>query len=93
MNVTTLSETEHREQLQKEGFGHIFVWEDGPSSYYPDHAHAGPTSHIILAGEMTLTMEGRPRTFRAGERCDVPAEARHSARMGPQGCRYLVGEK
>ena len=29
----------------------------------------------------------------AGERCDVPAGAVHSARMGPQGCRYLIGEK
>ena len=33
------------------------------------------------------------RTYRAGERCDVPAQAVHSARMGPQGCRYLIGEK
>jgi hypothetical protein len=34
---------------------------------------------------MTLTMDGESHTYRAGERCDVPAGAAHSARMGPGG--------
>ena len=42
---------------------------------------------------MTLTMDAESHTYRAGERCDVPAGAVHSARMGPGGCRYLVGER
>jgi quercetin dioxygenase-like cupin family protein len=51
------------------------------------------TTHIILSGEMALTMDGVTKTYRAGERCDVPANAVHSARMGPKGCRYLIGER
>ena len=86
-------ETQLRKQLESEGFGHTFVWQDGPGTYYPDHTHAGLTAHIILDGEMTLTMRGKSQTYRVGERYDVPAEAIHSAQMGPQGCRYLVGEK
>jgi len=42
---------------------------------------------------MTLTMGGQSHTYRVGERCDVPAGAVHSARMGPAGCRYLIGER
>jgi quercetin dioxygenase-like cupin family protein len=42
---------------------------------------------------MTLTMDGQSHTYRAGERCDVPAGAVHAARMGSAGCRYLVGER
>jgi mannose-6-phosphate isomerase-like protein (cupin superfamily) len=80
-------------QLRAEGFSHTFVWQDGPRAHYPDHTHAGLTAHIILDGEMTLTMDGKSETYRAGDRCDVPAGAVHSAQMGPQGCRYLVGEK
>jgi mannose-6-phosphate isomerase-like protein (cupin superfamily) len=79
--------------LHEEGFGHTYVWQDGPNAFYPDHTHAGETAHIILDGEMTLTQGGKARTFGAGERCDVPADAVHSAKMGPQGCRYLIGEK
>ncbi len=80
-------------KLREEGFGHIFTWADGPHAFYPDHTHTGTTAHVILEGEMTLTSEGVTRTYRAGERCDVPAHAVHSARMGPAGCRYIVGEK
>jgi quercetin dioxygenase-like cupin family protein len=81
------------EKLVKEGFLRTYVWEDGPGANYPDHRHATETAHIILAGEMTLTMKGKTRTYRAGERCDVPAGAVHSAEMGPRGCRYLIGER
>jgi quercetin dioxygenase-like cupin family protein len=81
------------EQLRKEGFANTYVWEDGPNTHYSDHTHGVETAHIILRGEMTLTSSGRAATYRAGQRCDVPAGAVHSARMGPQGCRYLIGER
>ena len=80
-------------QLESEGFVNTFVWRDAPGAHYPDHTHAGLTAHVVLDGEMTLTMNGNSRTYRAGDRCDVPAGAVHSARMGPRGCRYIVGEK
>ena len=80
-------------QLRSEGFSRTFVWQDGPHAFYPDHTHAGLTAHILLDGEMAVTMNGAAQTYRAGDRFDVPAGAVHSARMGPQGCRYLVGEK
>jgi len=79
-------------QLHDEGFVHTYVWQDGANTNYSDHTHAGETAHIILEGEMTLTSGGETRTYRAGERCDVPAGAVHSAQMGPKGCRYLIGE-
>ena len=81
------------EQLHREGFRHTYVWQDAPDAAYPNHTHAAETAHIILEGEMTLTMDGRSLTYRAGERCDVPAGSVHAARMGAAGCRYLIGEK
>jgi mannose-6-phosphate isomerase-like protein (cupin superfamily) len=86
-------EGEFQKTLESDGFSHIYVWQDGPHAHYSDHTHAGLTAHIILDGEMTLTMGGASKTYRVGERCDVPAGAVHSARMGPTGCRYLIGEK
>jgi mannose-6-phosphate isomerase-like protein (cupin superfamily) len=79
--------------LQNEGFRHTFVWQDGPNTFYPDHQHAEETAHLILSGEMTLILDGKPKTYRTGDRCDVPAGTMHSARMGPRGCRYLIGER
>lgn len=91
--MESLNQRDAREQLASEGFLHIYVWQDGPCARYADHTHAGLTAHIILDGEMTLTMGGTSTTYLVGDRCDVPAGAVHSAEMGPQGCRYLIGEK
>ena len=88
-----MDEKQLAKQLEREGFSHTYVWEDGPNVSYPDHTHASETAHIILSGEMTLTANGRTQTYKAGERCDVAARAVHSAKMGPRGCRYLIGEK
>lgn len=80
-------------KLHSEGFAATYVWEDGAGANYPDHTHATETAHIILSGEMTLAMNGKAKTYHAGERCDVPAGAAHSAKIGPRGCRYLIGER
>lgn len=88
MNVAELEK-----KLRSEGFGHTYVWQDGPNQRYAEHTHPVETAHIILEGEMTLTMDSRSTTYRAGERCDVPAGRVHAARMGRAGCRYLIGEK
>ncbi len=81
------------EKLRAEGFRHLFTGQGGPDAYYSDHTHENLTAHIILDGEMTLTSQGEAHTYAAGDRCDVPSETVHSARMGPRGCRYIVGEK
>jgi mannose-6-phosphate isomerase-like protein (cupin superfamily) len=89
----TMDEQSLAKQLREEGFSHTYIWQDGPGAHYPDHTHPGQTAHIILTGEMTLTTAGRSQTYRSGDRCDVPANAVHSAHMGPKGCRYLIGER
>ena len=87
-----MDEQQLTKQLQDEGFGDVYVWEDGPDMTYPTHQHPDVSAHIILAGEMTVTVDGHTRTYKPGERFDIPGKTPHSARMGPEGCRYLVGE-
>ena len=79
--------------LRREGFRHTYVWQDPPDTFYPDHQHQEETAHIVVSGEMTLIVNGEAKTYHAGERCNVRAGATHSARMGPRGCRYLIGER
>jgi mannose-6-phosphate isomerase-like protein (cupin superfamily) len=91
---TEVDSSTFERQLRQEGFGHVYIWQDGPHAFYADHSHPVDTSHVVLEGEMTLTCGDSSRTYRAGDRPpDVPAGAVHSARMGPSGCRYLIGEK
>ncbi len=88
-----MDERDLAKQLEREGFGHTYAWQDRPNAFYPEHTHESETAHLILSGELTLTMSGKTETYRAGSRCDVPAGAVHSAKIGPAGCRYLIGER
>lgn len=88
-----MTDEQFRRKLEEEGFETLYVWEDGPDAFYSDHKHLGDSAHIILDGEMKLTMQGGCGTYRAGDRVDIPAGVAHSATIGPNGCRYLIGEK
>jgi uncharacterized cupin superfamily protein len=88
-----MDEEKLAEELRREGFRRTYVWQDGANTFYPDHQHGEETAHIVLSGEMTLMLNGEARACHPGERCGVSAGATHSARMGPRGCRYLIGER
>ena len=88
-----MNEKELEKTLRDEGFSGIFTHRDSPNAYYTEHTHSGVTAHIVLEGEITLSAEGNTKMYRTGERFDVPAGAVHSARVGPSGCRYMIGEK
>ena len=88
-----MNEKELEEQLRSEGFSGIFVHRDSPNAFYPEHTHLGITAHIVLDGEITVTSEGQTLTYKTGERFDVPSGEVHSASIGLEGCRYMIGEK
>jgi quercetin dioxygenase-like cupin family protein len=48
---------------------------------------------LILAGDITLTYEGRSRTFRTGEIFEMTAGCVHHEEYGPDCSTYLVGRK
>ena len=87
-----VNEQQAIKKLEKEGFNHVYVHEDPPGKFYNEHTHGGLTAHIILEGEMCLTTDDGPKIYKKGDRVDVPANTRHSAQMGPTGCRYVIGE-
>jgi len=78
--------------LRTEGFSDVYTANDSQNLFYPEHTHSELTAHIILKGEMTLVVEGETHNLKPGDRCDVPAKAVHSAKMGTEGCVYMIGE-
>ena len=78
-------------ELQRQGFLQTYVWQDAPGTFYPEHTHRTETAHIVPERRDELDDAWPHGAYGAGGRCDVPAGTVHSARMGPQGCRYLIG--
>lgn len=78
--------------LAMEGFPHIYEWEDAAGTEYPAHAHEGRVAMYILSGGLTFWFGDEEVTLDEGARFDVPVGKEHTAKVGPQGCTFLVGE-
>lgn len=90
------SRAESESLVRSCGFGHVFTWSDGPNAYYPPHSHSGPTTHLILRGQLTITFpneaNAEKKTYGAGDRVDVQGSLVHEVWMGDGGCQYVIGE-
>ncbi len=79
-------------KLKTERFAQVYARMDPPEILYPPHAHGRLVAHVILEGDMVLTIGGDSVTLSPGDRMDIPANVVHAARIGPYGCTYLIGE-
>jgi len=76
--------------LRREGFD-VRYGGQRPNYAADPHAHDFDARIMVLGGEITLTMNGRPTTYRAGDWCEVPADTMHAENVGPEGVSTLVG--
>lgn len=80
-------------ELKSEGFPYVYEWKDEPDTEYKTHSHKGKVSFYVLDGSITLNIDGIHTTFRKGDRFDAPIGIPHSAKVGTDGCEYVVGEE
>jgi quercetin dioxygenase-like cupin family protein len=78
--------------LRQRGF-QDFVVVERPCGSLELHTHPFESQALILAGEITLVIEGHEKLYRRGDVFHLDHAQEHSERYGPQGVRYLVGRK
>ena len=65
-----------------------------PSTYRArEHSHPFDVRALVLDGDITLTVNGDARTYRAGDVFTMDAGCAHAEAVGPDGVRYLVGRR
>ncbi len=82
---------EIEEQFRQENFPIIYEWHDDAGIVYPEHAHQGRVSFLVIKGSITFS-GGIEKVVFAGERIDVPVGVIHSAIVGVDGCDYIVAQ-
>jgi quercetin dioxygenase-like cupin family protein len=80
-------------KLKQEGFAHVYEWTDEPNTEYPEHSHKGKVSFYVTKGNILMNIDGTHTMVRAEERMDVPVGIPHTAKVGPYGCTFIVGEE
>src|SRR5262245_49807460 len=81
-----------RAQLAREGF-EAFAWSDGPGASYRAHDHDHDESIWLVSGTIVFGVDGRDFPLGPGDRLMLPGGTVHTARVGPEGATYLIGER
>lgn len=87
-----MSNDSYKKELEKEGFKHIYEWTDEPNTEYKSHKHKDKVSFYITRGSIILSIEGKEINLKEGDRFDVPPNTEHIAKVGSNGCSFIVGE-
>jgi quercetin dioxygenase-like cupin family protein len=64
-----------------------------PNLVAPNHCHDFDAKGFILGGEITITRDNTPTTFRAGECFEVPTGCMHAEHVGPEGVALVSGRR
>jgi quercetin dioxygenase-like cupin family protein len=78
--------------LRNDGFRMVYA-SLKPNLTDGNHCHDFDARLFVLGGEITITRDNTPETFRAGQCCEVPAGCMHAERVGPEGVAYISGRR
>lgn len=79
-------------QLSTEGYQPKRV-EDKPNSRYDNHRNTYEIVLAFLDGSADITVGNQTFHCSAGDRLEIAGLVPHSARVGPDGCVYLMVQK
>jgi mannose-6-phosphate isomerase-like protein (cupin superfamily) len=87
-----MDQHEFAAELRRDGFRPIYA-SLRPNIREANHCHDFDARLLVLGGEITITRDNTPETFRAGQCCEVPAGCMHTEQVGPEGVAYLSGRR
>ena len=89
----TIDSAAFEARLKAEGYPEIRTNGYAPNCHNAEHTHPFDVLALVLEGDITLTIGGAARTYRAGDEFSMKAGCRHIENVGPQGVKYLVGRR
>ena len=64
-------------------------WGNAPGDAYGWHEHPQPKVLFCLTGSIVFHTDDGDLSLHAGDRLDLPTNARHAATVGPEGCECI----
>jgi quercetin dioxygenase-like cupin family protein len=83
---------EFEAELRREGYSVVNA-SLTPNLRVANHCHDFDAKLLVLGGEITITRDNNPETFRAGQCCEVPANCMHAEHVGPEGVAFVSGRR
>ena len=87
-----MDKAEFEAGLRRDGF-RIVNSSVKPNLVAPNHCHDFDARAFVLGGEITITRDNTPVTYRAGQCFEVPTGCMHAEHVGPEGVALLSGRR
>jgi hypothetical protein len=87
------NEKDKIDELKKQGYENVIVWDKVTAFGSVDHSHSFDTRIVVLSGEIEISINGQTRVLKTSDEIDIPRDTLHHAKAGPSGCRYISAEK
>ncbi|HQT75566.1 MAG TPA: cupin domain-containing protein [Rhodopila sp.] len=87
-----MDKAEFETELRREGY-RIVNTSVKPNLAAPNHCHDFDAKAWVLGGEITITRDNNPVTFRTGQCFEVPTGCMHAEQVGPEGVALLSGRR
>jgi quercetin dioxygenase-like cupin family protein len=80
-------------ELRAEGFSQIETKSVAARTHNDAHHHPFDVKALVLDGQITLTVAGKPSTYRPGDVFTMASGCAHIEDIGPEGVRYVTGRR
>jgi quercetin dioxygenase-like cupin family protein len=81
-----------RRLLESEGWD-VVLWRDPADRSYASHVHPHDESLWVVRGRIVLRVADREYPLGPGDRLLLPRGTQHTAKAGPEGATYLIGQR
>jgi len=88
-----MDEAAYREKMKQDGYGEVSVTEYEAGYARETHTHDFGASVFVTDGEISVTLEDRVVTCRAGDTFSLEANIPHAESVGAEGVRLLAAKK
>ena len=87
-----MDKTEFEADMRRDGY-RVVNSSVQPNRLASNHCHDFDAKAFVLGGEITITRDNNPSTFRTGQCFEVPAGCMHAEHVGPEGVALLSGRR
>lgn len=75
------------------GFDTVLERQWAPDTVLGEHTHPFAVDALVVQGELGLTVDGKERVLRPGDRFTLDAHQPHGERYGAEGATYWVARR
>lgn len=91
-NIVMENEKHKIDELKKQGYDKVIVWNEVTAAGSIDHSHSFDTYILVLDGKIEISINGQTKLLKTSDEIYIPKNTIHHSKASSEGCRYITAE-